>query len=429
MSVIRVRPPGDKSVTHRALVLGALADGRSLLDRPLTSLDARSMAGALRALGVEIAPLRPGAVVGVRGRGLRGLRGPPGSLNCGNSGTTARFLLGVLAGFPFAARLTGDASLRRRPMRRVTVPLAMMGARFEELAGDGLPLIVHGGPLRPLAYDLPVAAAQVKSALLLAGLVGRVPVRLTEPALSRDHTERMLAALGVPLERNGRSVALGPAQRIAPFEIRIPGDLSSAAFLMGAALLRSGGEVVVEEVGVNPTRAGVLRVLERMGAGIAIEPRGETLGEPLGNLVVRPSALAACEVSAEEVPSLIDEIPVLAVLASRARGQSVFRGVAELRVKESNRLELIAQNLRSVGVAAEASADTLRVEGTDRPPVGHVETAQDHRLAMAFAVLGTVPGARIRLSETASVAVSYPTFFDDLGRVMGKGERGRGKRS
>jgi 3-phosphoshikimate 1-carboxyvinyltransferase len=298
----------------------------------------------------------------------------------------------------------------------------MMGARFQELAGDGLPLIVHGGPLRPLTYQLPVAAAQVKSALLLAGLVGRVPVRLTEPAQSRDHTERMLAALGVGLVRNGRSVALEPAVRIPAFQVQIPGDISSAAFLVGAALLRAEGAVVVEGVGVNPTRAGVLRVLQRMGASVAVEPRGETLGEPLGDLVVRPSVLTAGEVTGEEVPSLIDEIPVLAVLASRARGQSVFRGVAELRVKESNRLELIAHNLRSVGVPAEANADTLWVEGTDRPPVGRVETARDHRLAMAFAVLNTVPGARIGLSERASVAISYPTFFNDLQRVTGKRE-------
>ena len=414
-----MRPPGDKSVTHRALVLGALAEGECRLERPLASLDARSMAGALRALGIDVSPLREGAAVTLRGRGLRGLRAPPGSLHCGNSGTTARFLLGVLAGFPFAARLTGDASLRKRPMRRVTVPLSMMGARFDELSGDGLPLVVHGGPLRPLTYDLPVAAAQVKSALLLAGLVGGVPVRLTEPARSRDHTERMLSALGVPLVRNGREVALAPAERIPAFHVRIPGDLSSAAFLIGAALLTGGGEVVLEEVGINPTRAGCLRVLERMGAAVSVEPRGENLGEPVGDVLIRPSALAACDVSAEDVPSMIDEIPILAVLASRARGQSVFRGVAELRVKESNRLDLIARNLRAVGVTAEATDDTLRVEGTDRPPAGRVETAQDHRLAMAFAVLGAVRGARVELSESASVAVSYPAFFRDLRRVTG----------
>ncbi len=412
-----LRPPGDKSITHRALVLGALADGRSILEGPLTSLDARSMARTLRALGVAISPLKPGAAVSVIGSGLRGLHPPQAALYCGNSGTTARFLLGVLAGFPFTARLTGDASLRRRPMRRVTIPLSMMGARFEELQGDGLPVIVRGGPLQPLSYDLPVAAAQVKSALLLAGLVGRVPVRLTEPAPSRDHTERMLAALGVPLERAGPAVALAPAERIPAFTLRIPGDISSAAFLVGALLLGNRDAMVIRDVGVNPTRAGVLRVLDRMGARVELRRAGDVLGEPLGDLVVRPAQFRACEVTAEEVPSLIDEIPVLAVLASRAEGRSVFRGVAELRVKESDRLELIARNLRAVGVTAEANADTLWVEGTDRPPAGRVETAGDHRLAMAFAVLGTVPGSRIQLSETQSVDVSYPGFFEDLARV------------
>jgi len=379
------------------------------------------MAGVLRALGVAISPLRPGGTVTVAGRGLRGLRPPGATLNCGNSGTTARFLLGALAGHPFRARLTGDESLRRRPMRRVTLPLAQMGARFEELHGDGLPLVVHGGALTPLRYDLPVAAAQVKSALLLAGLVGQVSVRLSEPALSRDHTERMLQALGVPLERAGAGVAFTPIERLPPFRLRIPGDISSAAFLVAAALLGRQDPVVIREVGVNPTRAGVLRVLERMGARVEPEPGQEMLGEPLANLVVHPSSLQACEVAAEEVPSLIDEIPVLAILASRAQGQSVFRGVAELRVKESDRLELMARNLRAVGVSAEASADTLWVNGSEAPPVGKVDTARDHRLAMAFAVLGTVAGARIRLSETASVAVSYPGFFGDLKRVAGKG--------
>lgn len=417
MSLPGLRPPGDKSITHRALVLGALADGRSKLDGPLTSLDARSMAGGLRALGVRISPLRPGGAVTVVGSGLRGLRAPRLGLHCGNSGTTARFLLGVLAGSPFSVRLTGDASLRRRPMRRVTIPLSQMGARFDELHGDGLPIVVHGGPLQPLRYDLPVAAAQVKSALLLAGLVGGVSVRLTEPAPSRDHTERMLLALGVQLDRSGGAVALTPTESIPAFKLRIPGDISSAAFLVGAVLLGKREAIVIHDVGVNPTRAGVLRVLARMGARVDLEEKEAVLGEPLADLVVHPSQLRPCEVTADEVPSLIDEIPVLAVLASRAQGRSVFRGVAELRVKESDRLALIASNLRAVGVTAEASGDTLWVEGTDRPPAGRVETARDHRLAMAFAVLGTVPGARIELSETQSVAVSYPGFFDDLARV------------
>ena len=422
-----VRPPGDKSITHRALLLGALADGTTRLERPLTSLDARSMAGALRALGIAVSPLRRGAHVVVAGRGLGGLRAPGDTVDCGNSGTTARFLLGVLAASPFAARLTGDASLRRRPMRRLTRPLSMMGARFEEEAGDGLPLTVRGGPLQPLSYDMPVATAQVKSALLLAGLAGHVPVRLTEPAPSRDHTERMLAALGVALERGEGAVALTPADRLPAFALAVPGDISSAAFLIAAGLLGSR-EVVIEGVGTNPSRAGVLRVLQRMGAPLVVEPRSVELGEPVADLHVASGELDACDVPAEEVPSVIDEIPVLAALASRARGQSVFRGVGELRVKESDRLALLASNLRAVGVTAEASEDSLWVTGTDRPPRGRVETARDHRLAMAFAVLGTVPGARVTLSETASVAVSYPGFFDDLAVVIGKREGGRGKR-
>jgi 3-phosphoshikimate 1-carboxyvinyltransferase len=426
MSAPTVRPPGDKSITHRALLLAALADGTSQIERPLTSLDARSMAGALRALGVAVSPLRRGGRVAIAGRGLGGLRAPAGTVHCGNSGTTARFLLGVLAAFPFSVRLTGDASLRRRPMRRVTRPLTMMGARFEEEAGDGLPLTVRGGRLAPLSYDMPVATAQVKSALLFAGLAGHVPVRLTEPAPSRDHTERLLEALGVKLERGNGTVALAPAERLPAFALTVPGDISSAAFLIAAALL-GRREVRIQGVGVNPTRAGVLRVLQRMGAPLSVTSTGDVLGEPVADLLVRPGALEACDVSAEEVPSVIDEIPVLAVLASRARGESVFHGVGELRVKESDRLALLAANLRAIGVTAEASADTLWVTGGDRPPRGRIETARDHRLAMAFAVLGTVPGARITLSETASVAVSYPGFFDDLAVVTGKREKGKGK--
>jgi len=307
-------------------------------------------------------------------------------------------------------------------MRRVTQPLAAMGARFEERRGDGLPLVMHGGRLQPLIYDLPVAAAQVKTALLLAGLTGRVAVTLREPAQSRDHTERMFRALGLPLQVTpSGGLSLAPADRVPAFELDVPGDVSSAAFLVAAAVLGVGRGVTLTGVGVNPTRTGVLRVLERMGARIRLEPVGEQLGEPVANLTVMPSSLTAAEVSASEVPSLIDEVPILAVLASRAAGASVFRGVQELRVKESNRLALLASNLRALGVEAEASEATLTVVGTDRPARGSVVTAGDHRLTMAFAVLGAVPRARVRLSETASAAVSYPTFFSDLRRLVRRG--------
>jgi 3-phosphoshikimate 1-carboxyvinyltransferase len=412
-----VRPPGDKSITHRALILAALAEGTTPIRGALTALDARSMAAVLRRLGVAISPLGEGRVVKVQGRGVRGLLPPAVSLHCGNSGTAARFLLGALAGHPFRARITGDASLRRRPMRRVTVPLSLMGARFEEENGDGLPMVVHGGRLEPLNYRMPVAAAQVKSALLLAGITGQVAVVVEEPARSRDHTERMLRALGASIEIDGLKVALDPPLRLPGFEIEVPGDFSSAAFLIAAALLGRRGEVVLSHVGLNPTRTGLLRVLSRMGASIEVRQTGEEMGEPVGDLVVRPGRLRSCEVGPEEVPSLIDELPVLAVLAARAEGESVFRGVGELRVKESDRLALLAQNLRVLGVQAEASGESLTVVGTDSPPRGRVETAGDHRLAMAFAVLAGVPGARVELSECESVAVSYPRFFADLARV------------
>ncbi|GBD33071.1 MAG: 3-phosphoshikimate 1-carboxyvinyltransferase [Gemmatimonadales bacterium] len=412
-----IRPPGDKSITHRALILAALADGTTVIRGALTALDARSMAGALRRLGVAVSPLREGRVVTVEGRGVRGLQRPGVSLHCGNSGTTARFLLGVLAGHPFEARITGDASLRRRPMRRVTVPLSLMGAQFEYQNEDGLPVVVRGARLRPLEYRMPVAAAQVKSALLLAGICGQVPVALEEPARSRDHTERLLRSLGAAIQMDGLKIRLNPPSRLPAFEIEIPGDFSSAAFLIAAGLLKSRGEIFLDHVGLNPTRTGLLRVLGRMGASVEVLDRGYQMGEPVGDLVVRPSSLVGCEVGPQEVPSLIDELPVLAVLASRAQGESVFRGVGELRVKESDRLSLLARNLRALGVEAEAEGDTLTVVGTDRPPRGRVETAGDHRLAMAFAVLAGLPGAQVELSEWESPGISYPRFFADLERV------------
>jgi 3-phosphoshikimate 1-carboxyvinyltransferase len=335
-------------------------------------------------------------------------------------------MLGVLAGHPFRARLTGDASLRRRPMRRVTDPLRAMGARFDEQRGDGLPLTIHGGRLVPLDYTSPVASAQVKSALLLAGLTGAVPVSVREPHRSRDHTERLLAHFGLGLRETNGAVRLEPAaERIPAFTLAVPGDVSSAVFLVAAAVLAEAGELVLRGVGVNPTRTGALVVLERMGARVERVNLGAAGGEPVADLVARPAALRGTEVRAEEIPALVDEVPMLAALASRAEGETVFRAVGELRVKESDRLELVAANLRRLGVEAEARGDDLWVRGTTRPPRGRVETAGDHRLAMAFAVLGTVPGAAVRLTERRSVAISYPGFFADLARIRSGGTRRR----
>ena len=412
--------PGDKSITHRALLLAALADGPCVIRGALVAGDTRASAACLRALGVAVAPLAVGRAVRVAGGGLRPFRRAPRDLDCRNSGTTARLLMGLLAAHRFRSVLTGDRSLRRRPMRRVADPLAAMGARITT-TGDGLPAVVRGGNLRPLVYASPVASAQVKTALLFAGLAGGVRVEVTEPERSRDHAERLLRTLGVSCRTEGTRVVLEPADHLPPFEATLPGDFSSAAFLLAAGLLAARGEVVLAGVGVNPTRTGFLRAVGRMGGRVHEQDRVESLGEPMATLVAGTSTLRAVTVEPQEIPSMVDEIPILACLAARAEGTSVFRGVGELRVKESDRLALIARNLRALGVSAESERDVLTVEGTGRPPRGRVVTAGDHRLAMAFAVLGTVPGARVRLDDRTCVAVSYPDFFRDLRRVPSRG--------
>jgi 3-phosphoshikimate 1-carboxyvinyltransferase len=398
----RVRVPGDKSITHRALLFAAMARGTTHVGGALTSLDARSTARVLRLLGATISPLRPDTVVTAKGAGR--LRRPERTLDCGNSGTTTRLLLGLLAGHRFAATLTGDASLRCRPMRRVTGPLGRMGAHFSERGGDGLPLTIRGGPLQPLQYEMPVSSAQIKSSLLLAGMVGGVEVALREPhGRSRDHTERMLRAFGYEVVEQDGWLRFRPGGTIVPFDLQVPGDPSSAAFLVGAAVLAEGGELAVTGVGLNPTRTGFLQVLTRMGARVEVEELETQVGEPVGNL--------------------IDEIPVLAVLASRAEGTTVFHEVGELRVKESDRLGLIAENLRAVGGRAEVVGDDLHIIGGEAPPRGAVRTAGDHRLAMAFKVLSALPGARIRIDDLACAEVSFPDFPGTLRRIA-VGSRG-----
>ncbi len=406
-----VRPPGDKSISHRVLMVAALARGKSELSGLLTGDDVKSSARVLRQLGAVISAINDKRVA------LHAcpFSHPASRLHCGNSGTTARLMLGILAGQRFAATLTGDASLRRRPMRRVTEPLRQMGAEIAE-RGDGLPLTIRGGRLRGLTYRSPVASAQVKSALLFAALTGDVPVTVREPYRSRDHTERLFAHLGLGIHERDGAIVFEPSSHsnIRSFQLSVPGDPSSAAFLVAAAVLAEEGELLIENVGVNPTRTGFLVVLERMGAHVERVNLRDEGGEPVADLVVRPAQLNGTEVPAAEIPTLVDEVPVLAVLASRARGATVFCEVGELRVKESNRLELVAANLRAIGARAEARGNDLHVEGGDQPPRGRVETASDHRLAMAFAVLGTLPGSDVKLSEKKSVAISYPSFFRDL---------------
>jgi len=421
---VEIRVPGDKSISHRALLLAALARGGSRLRGVLPGADPSATAAILRALGVPVPVLPPdGGEIRVPGVGLRGLRSPSGVLDCENSGTTARLLLGVLAGQPLEAVLTGDQSLRRRPMERVTRPLSAMGARFHFRGEPGfLPLEVVGGPLQGLEHTSPVSSAQVKSAILLAGLVGGVPVSVTEPVRSRDHTERMLAAAGVRLEEEvsdgGWRVAMPePPGALAPLELEVPGDISSAAFLLALGLILDL-PLVLPRVGVNPTRTGILPVLERMGARIRMEdstPGGD--GEAVATLVVEGGELRGTEIGGEEIPSLIDEIPVLAILAARARGTTRITGAAELRVKESDRIRALVDNLRAVGVQAEELEDGLEVQGSEAPPRGGVRSHHDHRIAMAFGVLGAIPGSGISVEGREVVDVSFPGFWEILGQV------------
>jgi len=423
---VTLRVPGDKSISQRALILSALANGSSRLSGVLPSADPRSTAAALRALGAAVPRLPDdGREIVVEGRGLRGLVPPDGPLDLGNSGTGARLLLGVLAGQRLSATVTGDDSLRDRPMGRVTGPLGLMGARFEELGGPGtLPLRVHGGALQPLEYDLPMASAQVKSALLLAGLTSGSFVLLTEPGDSRDHTERMLTAVGAPVLRHARDegwrVELrDPPERIDALEMSVPGDFSSAAFFLVLGLLGGAGpELTIEDVGVNPTRAGLLPILERMGATVEVEQAADGGGpEPVGTLRVEPARLRAVEVDGSEIPAAIDEVPILAVAAARAEGVTRITGAGELRLKETDRLRALTSNLRAVGCDAEELDDGLEIRGSDRPLRGSVRAFHDHRIAMAFGVLGALPGNDIEVDEPQVAGVSFPGFWRELARV------------
>lgn len=417
-----IRVPGDKSITHRALILSAVATGRSRLRGLLSGEDCQSTASALRALGAGIPELPDdGSETVVDGVGLAGLQTPASVLDCGNSGTTVRLLLGLLSGIRLEALLTGDKSLRARPMRRVTGPLGELGASFwESGAPDRLPVRVRGRKLRSARYRSPVASAQVKSALLLAGLTGGAEVTVVEPTRSRDHTERMLKRMGAAVReavtKEGWEVSLGPPPvELEPLDLRVPGDFSSAAFLVAFALL--GGvhtALKIPNVGLNPTRTGLLDVLESMGARIEVENLREVddpRGEPAGDLVVSPSELRGTSVSGHQIPLLIDEVPVLAAVAARADGVTEIRDAEELRYKESDRIRALAENLAGIGVQATELPDGLRIVGGEATLGGEVHARHDHRIAMAFGVLGALHGNRISLDDRAVTDVSFPGFW------------------
>jgi len=431
---VNVRVPGDKSLTQRALILAALADGESRLSGLLYGGDAASTAGALRALGATIPPLPPdGSEVRVRGVGLRGLRSPASPLDLGNSGTGARLLLGVLAGSNLVATLTGDASLRGRPMGRVTEPLNVMGATFSHVGDRGrLPIRVEGrSPLSAVDWSSPVASAQIKSSILLAGLTGQAFTLITEPRQSRDHTERLLRLLGVSIVEHAvaggwRVEMRDPPGHLQPLDFEVPGDPSSAAFLFAAAALGVAGErgVTVENVGLNPTRTAFLDVLERMGADVRCESPGladDRVGEPRGSVRVAPAELRATRVSGGEVPRLIDELPLIAVLGSRAAGVTEITGAGELRAKESDRIDATVRNLRAIGAKVEERPDGLAVTGSEAPYAGSIRSYHDHRITMAFGILGFSNSCDIEIDDANVARVSYPTFWRTMERIASIG--------
>ena len=412
MRSIELHVPGDKSLSHRALIFSALSVGASRVRGVLCSHDVQSTASVLRALGVDVPTL--GDDLRITGVGLHGLLPPRTDLDCGNSGTTTRLMAGILAASPFSSRLVGDASLSRRPMRRIAAPLTAMGARLEFERGEGLPMTVHGSSLRGVEWRSEVASAQVKSAVLLAGLVGGVTVSVNEPSRSRDHTERMLTALGVRVDIVGTRVTLRESRPLPPLDMRVPGDPSSAAFFIALAAAHPGVEIVLPNVCLNETRTGFLSAAARMGAAIAIEPTGAEGGEPVGTVRARAGRLRGITVEPAEVPAMVDEIPLLACLAAVAEGETVIRGAGELRVKESDRIAAVAANLHALGVSAEERRDGLRIEGTRAPLRGRVHAFGDHRIAMAFGILGALPGNRVTVDDPACVDISYPGFWDHL---------------
>ena len=408
--------PGAKSIAHRAVLLGAIAEGESRIRGFGGAADTLATIGAVRALGVDVS--EEPDLVRIQGLGLRGLRRPDGPIDCANAGTLLRLLSGILAGQEGRFELTGDESLSGRPHERIAEPLRLMGARVETTNG-GAPVVIEGGRLRPIHYELPMASAQVKSAVLLAGLYARGgPTTVTEPAPTRDHTERLLIACGARVQSRPGQVSVRPVDVLKPLSVEIPGDFSSAAPFLVAATLLPGSKLRLVGVNVNPTRIGLLHVLERMGARISLFNRRIIGGEPAADIEVSTAELVATKIEPAEVPLLIDELPLFALLACCARGESVVRGAQELRAKETDRIEAVSESLRALGVRIRATDDGFRVRGVPtRPRGGVVDSRGDHRMAMVGAIAGLVSREGVEIKNPDAVAVSFPGFYDLLRSV------------
>ena len=428
-----LRVPGDKSISHRYALLAAIADGRSTIANYAPGADCASTLACVAALGAIVSRTpsnNPGEppLVTIDGRGLRGLVPPAAALDCGNSGSTMRMLAGVLAAHPFISTLVGDASLSRRPMRRIIGPLSQMGAAITAGPGDRPPVTIHGAELAGIAFKPDTPSAQVKSAVLLAGLQASGETSVVEPASTRDHTERALVAFGAQITIDGRSITLRGGQRLRGTSLSVPGDLSSAAFMAVAAAAITGSDVSISHVGLNPSRAALLQVLERFGANVEAIVEDEWNGEPVGRLRIRHGAMTDLVITPDEVPEVIDELPVLATLGTFG-GSVTVSGAGELRVKESDRIAELVAGLRAMGADAEERPDGFQVRRGRKLTGGVVHARHDHRLAMAFAIAALGATGPTRIDGADAVAVSYPAFFDDLDRLAvrdgGAGAEGR----
>ncbi len=418
----RIRVPGDKSISHRALMLGALAQGETVIHGLLLGEDPRSTASCFRSMGAEISDLNT-EEVRVRGIGLGNLVEPSNVLDAGNSGTTLRLMLGILASHPDRFfTVTGDSSLRSRPMSRVVKPLQQMGAQIWGRKQNSLaPLAIQGQVLKPIHYYSPIASAQVKSCILLAGLMTQGKTTVTEPALSRDHSERMLRAFGADLtvDPETNSVTVTGQSQLQGQTVIVPGDISSAAFWLVAGAIVPGSDLTIENVGINPTRTGVLEILDRMGANITLENQREVAGEPVADLRVRHSQLKACEISGDVIPRLIDEIPILAVAAAFAEGTTIVKDAEELRVKESDRITIMATQLNQMGASVKELLDGMEITGGKPLKGADVDSYTDHRIAMSLAIAALNAAGTTTIHRAEAAAISYPDFTPTLKRIAG----------
>jgi len=412
-----VTVPGDKSISHRSIMLGAIAEGETVVHGFLESADCISTVNCFKAMGVDIS--LKGTEVRIQGAGLYGLKKPEGVLDTGNSGTTTRIMTGLLAGQDFDVTVNGDESIRKRPMGRVIDPLTLMGAHIESENGNGCaPLRIYGSKLKGISYEMPVASAQVKSAILLAGLCADGETAVMEKAASRNHTELMLKGFGADVRTDGLSCRVIPGRMLKGTELTVPGDISSAAYFMGAALIVPGSEVVIKNVGINPTRDGIIRVFKEMGADMELLNRHFEAGEEVADIKVRYSELKGTTIGGSIIPALIDELPLIAVVATQAAGTTVIKDAAEMKVKESDRIKLMCDGLKAMGADITPTEDGMIINGLSSLHGAEIEDEKDHRIAMSFTVASLIADKAVSLKTPDCVKISYPEFYEDLKKLM-----------